>query len=71
MTHISSRALANLESDDTKRIMKAGTTNGYDSDYNPEGVLSMGIAENRLMWVIKDSLIGKCLPEVVKASRDI
>lgn len=50
-THVSQRALKNLESDDIKRIMRAGSTNGYDSDYNPDGVLSVGVAENRLMCV--------------------
>lgn len=49
--HLSRRALANLESDDTKRIMRAGTTNGYEADMNPDGILSMGVAENRLMYM--------------------
>jgi len=46
---LSQQALANTRPNDVKRIMSAGSSNLYDSNTNPDGMISLGVAENRLM----------------------
>ncbi|KAI9658481.1 MAG: hypothetical protein M1831_003919 [Alyxoria varia] len=48
-TDLSRRALSNLEPNEIKNIMRAGSSNPFDAEGNPEGIISMGVAENRLM----------------------
>ncbi|KAH8812703.1 pyridoxal phosphate-dependent transferase [Xylogone sp. PMI_703] len=46
---LSSRAAYNIKPNDIKQIMSAGSTNLYDRESNPDGMISLGVAENRLM----------------------
>lgn len=46
---LSKRGLANLAPDAIKAIMKAGSSNPYHEQHNPDGVVSLGVAENRLL----------------------
>lgn len=52
MAKLSTRSLANIEPNDIKRIMGTGSSNSYDAVTNPTGMVSLGVAENRLMCVI-------------------
>ncbi|KAL6874452.1 1-aminocyclopropane-1-carboxylate synthase [Trichoderma longibrachiatum] len=46
---LSRRALANIQPNDIKSIMAKGSSNAYDAQTNPSGMISLGVAENRLM----------------------
>jgi hypothetical protein len=46
---LSRRALANIQPNDIKNIMAKGSSNAYDAHTNPSGMISLGVAENRLM----------------------
>lgn len=46
---LSHQALANTRPNDVKRIMSAGSSDIYDPKTNPTGMISLGVAENRLM----------------------
>lgn len=49
MARLSDRGLANLVPDSIKAIMKAGSSNAYHPEHNPNGIVSLGVAENRLL----------------------
>lgn len=49
MARLSNRGLANLVPDSIKAIMKAGSSNAYHAEHNPNGIVSLGVAENRLL----------------------
>ncbi|KAL8828018.1 MAG: hypothetical protein Q9191_002835 [Dirinaria sp. TL-2023a] len=46
---MSRRGLANTVPSDIKSIMSAGSSNSYDAETNPGGIVSLGVAENRLL----------------------
>ncbi|KAL7948168.1 pyridoxal phosphate-dependent transferase [Trichoderma barbatum] len=46
---LSQRALSNIQPNDIKSIMGRGSSNAYDAQTNPSGIVSLGVAENRLM----------------------
>ncbi|KAL6819929.1 pyridoxal phosphate-dependent transferase [Trichoderma camerunense] len=46
---LSQRALSNIQPNDIKSIMGKGSSNVYDVHTNPSGIVSLGVAENRLM----------------------
>ncbi|KAL7813320.1 1-aminocyclopropane-1-carboxylate synthase [Trichoderma gracile] len=46
---LSRRALTNIQPNDIKSIMANGSSNAYDAHTNPSGIVSLGVAENRLM----------------------
>jgi hypothetical protein len=49
LAHLSSRALANIAPDETQKLIVAVFSNPYDAEKNPDGVIFMGLAENKLM----------------------
>ncbi|KAL9067827.1 MAG: hypothetical protein Q9161_006645 [Pseudevernia consocians] len=49
MPKLSNRGLANTVPDSIKAVMKAGSSNPYHPSHNSHGIVSLGVAENRLL----------------------
>ncbi|CAF9905890.1 hypothetical protein IMSHALPRED_004007 [Imshaugia aleurites] len=49
MAKLSNRGLANIVPDSIKAIMRAGCSNPHHPEHNPNGIISLGVAENRLL----------------------
>ena len=54
MATLSKRALANIEPKPGRELDRAAFYNQYDRETNPEGVVAMAVAENRLMYMVPD-----------------
>ncbi|KAF6223285.1 hypothetical protein HO133_000127 [Letharia lupina] len=49
MARLSNRGVANMVPDAIKAIMKAGSSNPHHPQHNADGIVSLGVAENRLL----------------------